>query len=145
MSCVIAREARAAKAEERLPRNDHPWEPQTTYHLIGSFGTGAQRGWPLLRRWATVGRSPESEFLIAIIAQAIEDKATWDRSSGLPVTFAPSFMASAIPAYCACIGVDPRSFAGAVQQSVCYGGRMTFPIPRPKAKPGKSAGIHKPI
>ena len=25
-----------------------------------------------------------------------------------------------------------RSFAGAVQQSVCYGGRMTFPIPAPK-------------
>ena len=62
----------------------------------------------LLRRWATVDRSPESEFLIAIIAQAIEDKATGDRSSGLPVTFAPSFMASAIPSYCACIGVDPQ-------------------------------------
>ncbi len=62
----------------------------------------------LLRRWATVGRSPESEFLIAIIAQAIEDKATADRSSGLPVTFAPSFMESAIPSYCACIGVDPQ-------------------------------------
>ncbi len=62
----------------------------------------------LLRRWATVERSPESELLIAIIAQAIEDKATGDRSSGLPVTFAPSFMASAIPSYCACIGVDPQ-------------------------------------
>ncbi|HQQ68770.1 MAG TPA: hypothetical protein PLL92_00435 [Alicycliphilus sp.] len=62
----------------------------------------------LLRRWATVDRSPESEFLVGVIAQAIEDKATADRSSGLPVTFAPSFMESAIPYYCACIGIDPQ-------------------------------------
>lgn len=62
----------------------------------------------LLRRWATVGRSPESEFLIAVIAQAIEDKATADRSSGLAVNFAPSFLENAIPSYCACIGVDPQ-------------------------------------
>lgn len=62
----------------------------------------------LLRRWATVGRSPESEFLVGVIAQAIEDKATGDRSSGLPVTFAPSFLESAIPSYCAFIGIDPQ-------------------------------------
>jgi len=62
----------------------------------------------LLRRWATVERSPESDLLAAVIAQAIEDKATEDRSSGLAVTFAPSFMANAIPSYCACIGVNPQ-------------------------------------
>lgn len=62
----------------------------------------------LLRRWATVGRSPESELLIAVIAQAIEDKATGDRSSGLAVTFAPSFMESALTSYCAFIGIAPQ-------------------------------------
>ena len=62
----------------------------------------------LLRRWATVERSPASDLLVAVIAQAIEDKATRERSSGLAVTFAPSFMANAIPSYCACIGVDPQ-------------------------------------
>ena len=62
----------------------------------------------LLRRWSTVERSPDADLLVAVIAQAIEDKATADRSSCLPVTFAPSFMASAIPSYCACIGVDPQ-------------------------------------
>jgi hypothetical protein len=64
----------------------------------------------LLRRWATVERSPASDLLVAVIAQAVEDKATRARSSGLPVTFAPSFMANAIPSYCACIGVDPQFF-----------------------------------
>lgn len=62
----------------------------------------------LLRRWATVERSPGSEVLIGVIAQAIEDKATSDRSSGLAVTFAPSFLESAIPSYCAWIGIDPQ-------------------------------------
>ena len=62
----------------------------------------------LLRRWATIERSPASDLLVAIIAQAIEDKASSSRSSGLQVTFAPSFMKNAIPSYCACLGIDPQ-------------------------------------
>ena len=109
MSRVIAREAR--KGGEGRGKGCRAMTTHgTANHLSPHRGLflPARNVEKLLRRWATVGRSPESEFLIAIIAQAIEDKATWDRSSGLPVTFAPSFMASAIPAYCACIGVDPQ-------------------------------------
>ena len=62
----------------------------------------------LLRRWATVERSPASDLLVAVIAQAIEDKASSSLSSGLQVTFAPSFMKNAIPYYCACLGIDQQ-------------------------------------
>ena len=101
-------------------------EPQTTYHLIEVWPTGAQRG-EVARRWATVGEKPRSEFLIAIIAQAIEDKAGIAHLA-LPVTFAPSFMATPSQPIARASALT-RSFAGAVQQSVCYGGRMTFPSP----------------
>ncbi len=62
----------------------------------------------LIRRWAQVERSPESDLLVAVIAQAIEDKASRSRTSGLSVTFGPSFMKNALPSYCACLGIDPQ-------------------------------------
>ena len=62
----------------------------------------------LLSRWATVERSPASDLLVAVIAQAIEDKAASARQSGLPVTFTAAFFRNAIPSYCACIGVDAQ-------------------------------------
>ena len=62
----------------------------------------------LLRRWSTVERSPSSDLLVAVIAQAIEDKAMKARSSGLDVAFGPSFMKNAIPSYCTCLGIDPQ-------------------------------------
>ena len=62
----------------------------------------------LLRRWATVERSPASDLLVAVIAQAIEDKASKSRTSGLSVTFGPSFMKNALPSYCTCLGIDPQ-------------------------------------
>ncbi len=62
----------------------------------------------LIRRWAQVARSPESDLLAAVIAQAIEDRANSDMESGLPVTFGPSFMKNALPSYCTCLGIDPQ-------------------------------------
>ena len=62
----------------------------------------------LLRRWATVERSPASDLLVAVIAQAIEDKAASARQSGLPVTFTAAFFRNAIPSYCTCLGIDPQ-------------------------------------
>jgi hypothetical protein len=62
----------------------------------------------LLRRWATVERGPSSDLLVAVIAQAIEDKAMKARSSGLDVAFGSSFMKSATPSYCTCLGIDPQ-------------------------------------
>ena len=111
MSRVIAQAPRLAinkgmKAEEKGCRAMTTLEPQTTYHLIEVyFSTGAQRRGKVVAPLGegVVGKRTqiESEFLIAIIAQAIDRT----RLHGIAHPFAGDlcavFHGERHPAYCA--------------------------------------------